>query len=193
MQNVAIRKMFEQRGARRAVCDLSAGEHEGERTALRVGQRVDSRRAAAARATDGLILALLFPPAAEQCALTAELSIRTCAGGPPTCASAWNTSVQAPFFRSSNKTVVVCLPRPVFRRRINPATAGLQHLHDAADRSPIIDARFAARIHRQVWFDLRKQCVRQPELIAIHPRSLSEAVNHNAPIMPTLLWVRTLG
>lgn len=97
------------------------------------------------------------------------------------------------FLRPSNKAVVERLPRPVFGWRIDPAATQLQHVHDAADHRPIIDARFAARIHRQVWFDLRKQCVRQPELIAIHPRSLSEAVNHNAPIMPTLLWVRTLG
>src|SRR4051812_12876625 len=32
---------------------------------------------------DGLIFLPPFPPAAERCALTAELSIRTCAGGPP--------------------------------------------------------------------------------------------------------------
>ena len=41
--------------------------------------------------------------------------------------------------------------------------------------------------------DLRKLRVRQPELIPIHPRSPSEAMNHNALIMPMLLWVRALG
>jgi hypothetical protein len=46
VQDVAIRKAFEQRCARRAIGDLSAGGHEGERTALSVGQRVDIRFAA---------------------------------------------------------------------------------------------------------------------------------------------------
>jgi hypothetical protein len=41
-------------------------------------------------------------------------------------------------------------------------------------------------------FDLRKLRVRQPELIPIHPCFLSETVNHNTLIMPTLLWVRAL-
>ena len=37
-----------------------------------------------------------FPPQAERCALTAEESMRTCAGGPPACASAWKRSTQTP-------------------------------------------------------------------------------------------------
>lgn len=77
------------------------------------------------------------------------------------------------FLRPSNKAVVERLPRPVFRRRIDPATTRLQHLHDAADHAPIIDARFATRVRRQMWLDLRKLRIRQPELIAIHPRSPS--------------------
>ena len=97
------------------------------------------------------------------------------------------------FLRPSDKPVVERLAWPVFGWRIDPAATRLQHVHDAADHATIIDARFTARIHRQMWFDLRKLRVRQPELIAIHPRFLSEAVNHNALLMPTLLWVRTLG
>jgi hypothetical protein len=93
----------------------------------------------------------------------------------------------------ANVTVVKRFPRTVLWWRINPTAARLQHLHDAADHAPIVDARLAARICRQMWFDLRKLRVRQPELIPIHPRSLSEAVNHNPLIMPTLLWVRTLA
>ena len=96
-------------------------------------------------------------------------------------------------FRPPDEAVVERLARPVFGWRIDPAATRLQHVHDAADHATIIDARFTARIGRQMWFDLRKLRVRQPELIAIHPRFLSEAVNHNALLMPTLLWVRTLG
>ena len=83
MQDLAIWQMFEQRRAGGAVCDIAASEHEGERTTLIVGQRVDFRRAPAARAADRLILLPPFPPAAERCALTAEESMRTCVGGPP--------------------------------------------------------------------------------------------------------------
>ena len=83
VQNVAMRKLFEQLGAGCAIGDLSTREHECDRTALAVGQRMDFRRAPAARSADGLVRLPPFPPAAERCALTAELSIRTCAGGPP--------------------------------------------------------------------------------------------------------------
>src|SRR5271155_3404013 len=41
--------------------------------------------------------------------------------------------------------------------------------------------------------DLRKLIVRQPKMIPIHQRFLSEAVNHMPDIMPTTLWVRTLS
>jgi hypothetical protein len=40
--------------------------------------------------------------------------------------------------------------------------------------------------------NLRKLLVRQPESIVNRWRFLSEAVNHNAPIMPSNLWVWTL-
>jgi hypothetical protein len=83
VQNVATRKLFEQLGACGAVGDLPTCEHECDGTTLAVGQRMDFRRAAAARAADGLVRLPPFPPAAERCALTAKLSIRTCAGRPP--------------------------------------------------------------------------------------------------------------
>ena len=54
MQDVAVWKAFDQRRASGAIRDLAAGEHEGERTALSVGQRVDFYRAPAARAADCL-------------------------------------------------------------------------------------------------------------------------------------------
>jgi hypothetical protein len=88
VQDVAIWELFKQQGARCAVGDLAAGEHEGERSAVGVGQRVDFRRAPAARAADGLIFLPPFPPAAERWAFTAEESRRTWSGGPPACASA---------------------------------------------------------------------------------------------------------
>lgn len=96
MQDFAVRKPRKQRRARCAVGDLAAREDEGERPAVRIGQRVDFRRASAARATDGLIFLPPFPPEAERCAFTAEESIRTSVGGSPAWASAWNRSDQTP-------------------------------------------------------------------------------------------------
>ena len=89
--------------------------------------------------------------------------------------------------------IVERLLRPVFRRRVDPAAAGFQHMDDAADHAPIVDPRLAARVGGKMRRDLRKLLVRQPELIGNHRRFLSEAVNHNAALMPTTLWVRTLG
>lgn len=66
VQDVAIWKLFEQPSACCAVGDLAASQHEGERSALSVGQRVNFRRAPAARAADGLIFLPPFPPAAER-------------------------------------------------------------------------------------------------------------------------------
>jgi putative ABC transport system substrate-binding protein len=44
---------------------------------------VDLSGASAARSADSLILLPPLPPDAQRCAFTAELSIKTCAGGPP--------------------------------------------------------------------------------------------------------------
>jgi len=95
------------------------------------------------------------------------------------------------FLRPAGEAVVERRPGPVLGWRIDPATARFQHADDAADHAPIIDARFAARIGRQVRLDLRKLRVRKRELIPIHRRFLSEAVNHKRLLTPTLLWVRT--
>jgi hypothetical protein len=42
-------------------------------------------------------------------------------------------------------------------------------------------------------FDLRQLRFRQPEMIPIHRRLRSEAVNHNRLLTPTLLWVRAVS
>lgn len=50
------------------------------------------------------------------------------------------------FSRPSHKPVVQRLLRTVDDRRINPATAGFQHVHDAADDPAVIDP--ACRAYR---------------------------------------------
>ena len=66
MPDVAIGKTMEQRRGGGAIRDLAARQHESERTALSIGQRMDLGRAAAPRAADGLIFLPPFPPAAER-------------------------------------------------------------------------------------------------------------------------------
>jgi hypothetical protein len=50
-----------------------------------------------------------------------------------------------------DKPVVERFVRAIDIRRIDPATARLQDVHDAADNPPIIDPRLASRISRQQW------------------------------------------
>ena len=95
-------------------------------------------------------------------------------------------------FRPSDQAIVKRLPRSIFRRRVDPSTARLQYLNNAADHAAIINPRLAPRVGRQMRLDLRKLFVRQPKLIPIHRRFLSEAVNHKPLTMPTILWVLTL-
>ena len=75
-----------------AIGYLTPGQQERDGTTLRVGQSMDLRGPPAARSADGLLMFPPLPPDAHRCAFTAELSIRTCAGGPPAVASAWNMS-----------------------------------------------------------------------------------------------------
>ena len=51
------------------VVGIAWGEFEGDGPALIVGQRMDLRRAATARASDGVAEGPPFAPAAERCAL----------------------------------------------------------------------------------------------------------------------------
>ena len=93
-------------------------------------------------------------------------------------------------FRPSDKTIVERLPRPIVRWRVHPSASRFQHMHDAADHPPVVDALLAARIGRQVRRDLRKLFLSQPEPTLIHRRFLSDAVNHRPANKPTTLFVR---
>jgi len=95
--------------------------------------------------------------------------------------------------RPPHEPVVECLARPIFRRSIYPAASGLQDVNDPTDDASIINARLSSRIGGQVRRYLLELLVRQPEQIPIHSRSLSEAVNHNSLITPTILWVWSLA
>ena len=72
------------------------------------------------------------------------------------------------FLRPSHEAIVERLLGAVFGRRIDPASARFEHMNDAADDAPVVNARLAARVRRQVGLDPGKLRVRQPEEIAIH-------------------------
>jgi hypothetical protein len=73
-----------------------------------------------------------------------------------------------PFAGPAHIAVVERLARPVIRRRIDPAAAGLQNMDDAADHPLIIDTRLTPCITWQMRFDPRKLFVRKPKIISIH-------------------------
>ena len=95
--------LFEQNRSSGAIGYLTPGQQERDGTTLRVGQSMDLRGPPAARSADGLLMFPPLPPDAHRCAFTAELSIRTCAGGPPAVASAWNMSTHTPFAAQRTK------------------------------------------------------------------------------------------
>lgn len=97
VNNGRVRHLLQQQGACRAISDLTTGEQESERSALTVGEGMDLGGSSASGSAYGLIFLPPLPPEAHRCALTAELSIRTSAGGPPEEAKAWNTLTQTPF------------------------------------------------------------------------------------------------
>jgi hypothetical protein len=66
MQKLGCRHAIEQGVRGNAVCDLSARQQERDRAAEAVGQRVDLRCTAAARAADRLRVLPPFAPAAQR-------------------------------------------------------------------------------------------------------------------------------
>ena len=92
MHDDAGRHTLEQSFGRLAIHRLTAGQQKGQRPTAAVGQGVDLRRPPAARAADRLAPLHPLPPPAQRCALTAELSSRRLAGGPPDVASSSNKS-----------------------------------------------------------------------------------------------------
>jgi hypothetical protein len=94
--------------------------------------------------------------------------------------------------RPPDIAIVQRLPRPVDRWSINPATPRLQHMHNAADHTTIVNPRFASRVRRKVRSNARELSFGQPEIISNHHGVLPETVNHTLLNSPTILWVLTL-
>src|SRR5437868_6006613 len=76
--------------------------------------------------------------------------------------------------RPALETVVEGLARSIDRRSVDPASAALHHMNNAADHAAIIDARLASGVGRQMWFKQPKLLIAEPEIFAIHEWSPSE-------------------
>ncbi len=96
MQDRCRGHLLQQNIRRGTVSHLAARQQEGDGAAEAVGKGVNLGRSSPSRTAYGLAQFPPFPPEAQRCALTAVLSINTCAGGPPAEARAWNISVQTP-------------------------------------------------------------------------------------------------
>src|SRR5271155_1719130 len=82
-------------------------------------------------------------------------------------------------FCPAHEAVVDRRKRPVFRRTIAPATAALQDVQNAADHAPIIDARLAAHVLRQIGLNPPPLFVAQPKQVAPHPLLCSESLTRS--------------
>jgi hypothetical protein len=81
-EDFAQRRCREQVGRGRDVRDVACAEPKDAQPPYTIADRVDLSGAAAARAADRLRRRPPFPPAAERCAFTAELSIMATSAGP---------------------------------------------------------------------------------------------------------------
>lgn len=75
------------------------------------------------------------------------------------------------FLRPTDEAVVERLARTVDRRSIDPTTAGLENVNDAADDAAIIDPRLAARVGRKMWLKPRELSFSQPKVMVVHSRA----------------------
>jgi hypothetical protein len=155
---------------------------------------MDFGGASASRAADGLAALPPLPPETQRCALTAEESTRTGAGGPPPAARAWKILAHTPFRRPADEAVVECLSRAVDRRCIDPTTARLQHMDDPADDTAIINPRLAPSVGRQRRFEPCKLPRAQPKMFAIHrSSSFGDRESQTQSSGESRLWVRSLA
>ena len=60
----------------------------------------------------------------------------------------------------------------ILARTVSPASATLEHVHDARDHSTVIDAPRARLVPGQMRLDRRPRRIRQPEQRSRHARSL---------------------
>ena len=72
------------------------------------------------------------------------------------------------FGRPAHEAIVERLARTVDARGVDPATTGLQHMHDSANDPAIIYPRFATCIGGKMRLEPLELPVVQPETVPIH-------------------------
>ncbi len=75
------------------------------------------------------------------------------------------------FLGPTDEAVIERLARTVDRWSIDPTTAGLENVNDAADDAAIIDPRLAARVGRKMRLKPRELSFGQPEVMVVHSRA----------------------
>ena len=96
----------------------------------------------------------------------------------------------------ANKSVIDRRRRAIFGRAIAPTATAFQHMHDAADDTPIIRSFDPSHIGRQTRLDPPPLLIAQPEKVpAHHPDPPNESDPHGIRIVSPQqqnLWVLTL-
>lgn len=155
LDDAPLGQVDQQMLGRAAIGRLARRQMKGERAAMAVGDGVDLGVPATPTAADRLRAGPPLPPAAERCAFTCVLSISISADGPHAATSVSKTSRHTPYCCPADASVVERLGRSVEGRHILPPAAELEHVHDAADDTAIIDARYAPRLFGQKWLQPR--------------------------------------
>ena len=145
------------------VMHIAGGQHQGKRSPLVVGQRVDLGRTAPTRSADGIVERPPFAPPAERCALTCILS--TEAVTPPITpvepVRAWKISLHTALTAPTIEAVINRRVGTVRRRAVSPTRARTKHVHDARNHPTIIDPMRAASTTGEQWLK-RRPCPDHP-------------------------------
>src|SRR5258708_23152883 len=89
--------------------------------------------------------------------------------------------------RPAHKAVIDRCRRTILGRAIAPATAALQHMHDAADDAAIVHPLDAPDIPRQVKFDPLPLLIAQPKQLPPPAPNLPPKTNHYPIVLPQTL------
>jgi hypothetical protein len=158
----------------RDVGDVS--RREGNRSAAIIRQSMDFARSSVARTANRFRELPLFELAAERCALTWLLSMESSSGTGSAAAIFSKMRCQATL-RPPIVAVVDGRRRPIGWRNVAPAASCFQHMQDAGNDGPIVDARFSWLAARQMGLQRLPCLIRQPELT-----SASNDSNHDKKI-----------
>ena len=150
---------------------------------------VDLRGSPATRPADRLILLPLYRLKLQRCALTAEEFDEHLRRWSASRGQSLEDIDPDALGRPSDGAIVERLARAVGPWRVDPSTAGLQDMHDAADHPAIINPRLAACVVGRcgaIFANCASVSQKWSRIIGV---PFQKAVNYNAWFMPSVLWV----